>query len=57
MGGAWPSSVGHRLGLVHSPMEFTNQEYYWAVYTRGFHGSGEGPGSCPMYKQHGLSDK
>lgn len=45
------------LGGCDSLMEFTNQEYYWAVHTRGFHGSGEGPGSCPVYKQHGLSDK
>lgn len=42
---------------VNSPTEFTNQACSWAVLPRrGFHGSGEGPGSGCGYEQHSPSD-
>lgn len=58
IGGTWPSSVGADLGGCNSPTEFTNQACSWTVLPRrGFHRSGEGPGSGREYEQHSPSDE
>lgn len=50
--------MGLDLGGSNSPAEFINQEYSRAVLPRrGFHGSGEGPGSSCVDEQHSPGDE